>query len=99
MMLIVQIGFLVLARSAAGTSVEAALRKAAVSRVDPALVRQGIARDVSAVVPGAEDVVVEVVSDQENLHATVSFRWIPPGPNLVPVTVGIHRSAVQIVPP
>ena len=97
--LIVQIGFLVLARSAAATSVEASLRRAVVADLDIETVTSRIERDVISVVPGAQEIDVDVTHDTEAVRAVVRFRWVPPGPDLVPITVSIERSMVKVVPP
>jgi hypothetical protein len=99
MTLIVQLGFLVLARNIAATSVDAALRKAVAGETAETLVRAGIVRDVRAVVPGATEIDVDIAYDQTALAASVRFRWVPPGPDLVPVTVYIERSIAKVVPP
>jgi len=96
---IVQLGFLVLARNVAATSVDAALRKAVSADLSEAAVEEGLARDVRAIVPGANDVIVDVAIDSTAVVALVRFRWIPPGPDLVPVTMSIERSIVRVVPP
>jgi parvulin-like peptidyl-prolyl isomerase len=97
--LIVQIGFLILARSAAATSVEASLRRAVVADLDIETVTSRLERDVTSVVPGAQVIDVEVTHDTQAVRAVVSFRWVPPGPDLVPVTVSIERSVARVVPP
>jgi len=97
--LIVQIGFLVLARSVAATSAEAGLRKGVIADLDIETVRLGLVRDLSAVIPGAQDISVVVTDEAAVLRAVVSFRWVPPGPDFVPVTVLIERTAVRVVPP
>jgi len=97
--LIVQISFLILARSAAATSIEASLRRAVVSDVDDVTMASRIERDVAAVVPGAQDVAVDVTRVEDAVTAVVTFRWVPPGPDFVPVTVSIERSFVRVVPP
>ncbi len=97
--LIVQIGFLVLARSAAATSVEASLRRAVTADLDIGTVASRIERDVTSVVPGAQEIEVRVTKDSQVVRALVSFRWVPPGPDLVPVTVSIERSVARVVPP
>jgi hypothetical protein len=99
MTLIVQLGFLVLARNIASTSVDAALRKAVAGETVATAVRQGLERDVRAVVPGATEISVDVTVDQTILAASVRFRWVPPGPDFVPVTVHIKRSIATVVPP
>ncbi|MDK1018020.1 MAG: hypothetical protein QGD89_01265 [Actinomycetota bacterium] len=97
--MIVQIGFLILARSAAATSLEAALRRAVVAETEVAVVQSALSRDVLAVVPGAEDLTVAVTGDETSLRGVVTFRWVPPGPDFIPVTVSIERSVVRVVPP
>lgn len=97
--LIVQVGFLILARSAAATSLEASLRRGVVLEVDSEILAERIARDVVAVVPGASDVLVRVVRSESEIEAIVEFRWIPPGPDLVPVTVTVTRRVVSVIPP
>lgn len=98
-MLIVQMGFLVLARNVAATSVDAALRKAVAASMSEEAVQDGLERDVRAVVPGADEISVAVTSDVSAVTALVRFRWRPPGPDLVPVTVSIERSIAKVVPP
>jgi hypothetical protein len=97
--LIVQLGFLVLARNVAATSVEAALRRAVSADLSEEIVEDGLARDVRAIVPGANDVLVDVEIDATMVVAQVRFRWIPPGPDFVPMTMSIERSIVRVVPP
>lgn len=99
LMLIVQLGFLVLARNIAATSVDAALRKAVSADLGEETVRDGLERDVRAVVPGAADVSVDVSREPTAIHAVVQFRWIPPGPDFMPVTISINRTVVRVVPP
>jgi len=99
MLLIVQLGFLVLARNVAATSVDAALRKAVVAELGEGSLQSGLERDVLAVVPGATAVHADVVIEDDVMRAEVRFRWLPPGPDLVPVNVVIERSIVRTVPP
>jgi hypothetical protein len=99
LLLVVQLGFLVLARNVAATSVDAALRRAVAADLGEETVQQGLERDVFAVVPGASNVRVGVVVEGNVMRAEVRFRWLPPGPDLVPVIVWIERSIVRTVPP
>lgn len=98
-LLIVQIGFLVLARNVAATSVDAALRRAVAEGTPIETLRNGLVRDVYAVVPGADDVSVGITRDVTSLRAVVRFKWIPPGPDLIPVNVAIDRRTSTAVPP
>lgn len=97
--LIVQLGFLVLARNIAATSADAALRKAVASDSTEAAIQAGLQRDVGAIVPGATEISVDITSNQTAMLAAVRFRWVPPGPDLIPVTVLIERSIATAVPP
>jgi hypothetical protein len=97
--LIVQLGFLVLARNVAATSVDAALRRAVAGDIAEASLQAGLERDVRAVVPGAEEVTARVTTSPTAVLALVRFRWLPPGPDLVPVTVSIERTITRVLPP
>jgi len=97
--LVVQLGFLVLARNVAATSVDAALRKAVSADLGEGTVEEGLVRDVRAIVPGANDVTADVEIESTAVVALVRFRWIPPGPDLVPMTMSIERSIARVVPP
>lgn len=96
--LIVQIGFLVLARNAASIALDAAVRRSATSGE---LVEQGerLQRDIGATVPGAVGTQVSLDSDGRSVNGKVSFDWAPPGPNLLPVRITIRRAVPVVVPP
>lgn len=99
MLIIVQLGFLVLARNAAAISVDAALRKTAATDGSAESLEVSLVRDVRALVPGATAVSVEASRTDRSMQAVLRFQWVPPGPDLVPVTVSIERSVVLVVPP
>ncbi len=96
--LIVQIGFLVVARGAASAAVEGAVRRAATSG-DLAVVQQRLGRDLRATVPGTIDAEISVTSDGRLATGTVSFDWAPPGPDLIPIRISVTRAAPVVVPP
>lgn len=96
--IIVQIGFLVVARGAASTAVEGAVRRVATSG-DLAAVEQRLARDLRATVPGASGTEISVTSNGRMATGTVSFDWAPPGPDLLPIRISITRAAPVVVPP
>lgn len=97
--LIVQIGFLVVARTSAGVALEAAVRRGSVTPGDLSAVRTRLSRDVAVTVPGAGEADISVTSDGATVTGTVSFDWKPPGPNLVPVRMSVTRRAPVAVPP
>jgi len=96
--LIVQIGILVVARGAAATALEGALRRAVVTG-DVSVAEERLARDLPATVPGTDDADISVTLDAEVMTGTVSFDWVPPGPNLMPIRISVTRTAPLVVPP
>jgi Flp pilus assembly protein TadG len=98
LLLIVQSGFLVMSRSMVGASVDAAVRRLA---ADPAAeaVEDRLADEILATVPGA--VVESLESQRTDLVArvTVRYRWKPPGPDFLPITMTIERTQAVVVAP
>lgn len=97
LLVIVQSGFLVVSRSLVGASVDAAVRRLA---ADPAaVIEERLADEIVATVPGA--IVESLESDWSDLVArvTVRYRWTPPGPDLVPITMTIERRHAVVVAP
>lgn len=99
LMLVVQIGFYVMARNATSVAVEGAVRDVARDPDAAAAVQQRLERDLLATVPGATDVAIEVTTSGSLVRGVVSFEWVPPGPDLAPLTVTVARSAVMGIPP
>jgi len=97
--LIVQIGFLVLARNAVAVGLEAAVRRGGVTGEDLGAARDRLSRDLSVMVPGSSDIEIDVRSDGRTVTGVVSFDWTPPGPDLVPIRVSVTRQASVVVPP
>jgi hypothetical protein len=96
---IVQIGFLIVARTAAGVALEAAVRNSSVSTEGLHAIEARLVRDLTATVPGADDADIALRFDDSTVIGTVSFDWTPPGPDLIPVRVSITRRAPIAVPP
>lgn len=96
---VVQVGFLVVARSAASAAVQGAIRSASVDVSDSTAIEERLARDVAATVPGAENAVVSVTTDGHTVLGVVEFDWVPPGPDLVPVRIVVTRNMPVVVPP
>ena len=99
LMLVVQVAFLVVARNATATAVDASVRRVATSPANLAEERVRLTRDVHATVPGVTD--LHVVLEREGLvvRGGVSFDWQPPGPDLLPVSVTVERQANVVVAP
>jgi hypothetical protein len=97
--LVVQIAFLVIARNAAATAVDASVRRVAINPDSVEEERVRLARDVQALVPGTVD--LHVVLEQEGalIQGSLSFDWQPPGPDLIPVTILVERQAPIVIPP
>ncbi|MEZ5175925.1 MAG: hypothetical protein R2823_06935 [Acidimicrobiia bacterium] len=98
LLLIVQIGFLVVARNATAVAVDAAVRAASVDG-EVALAADRLGRDIGATVPGSSDARISVVSDGRSVTGSVSFSWTPPGPDLIPIRIEVTRSAPVVIPP
>ncbi len=96
---IVQVGFLVVARNGAATALDAAVRGAAldVERAEETEAR--LERDIRATVPGVTNLAVSIEVDPSRVHGQVHFDWIPPGPDFIPVSVSVDRFAAVVVPP
>lgn len=97
--LIVQIGFLVVARTSAGVALEAAVRQGSVAPGDLSLVRTRLGRDLAATIPGADAADIAVTTDGATVTGTVSFDWRPPGPDLLPIRISVTRQAPVAIPP
>lgn len=97
--LVVQVAFLIVARNATATAVDASIRRAAVTPASLAEERRRLTRDVHATVPGVSDLRVTLDRDGLVVLGVVSFDWQPPGPDLLPVSVTVERSAHVVVPP
>jgi len=96
---IVQVGFLVVARTATATAVEAAIRDVALEPDSLGAAEVRLHRDLLATVPGVEMAEVSVTSDGQVISGSVEFDWVPPGPDFVPIRIVVHRSGTVAVPP
>ena len=98
LLLVVQSGFLVVSRSLVGASVDAAVRRLATDPA-PAGIGERLVDEIAATVPGV--VVESLESERTDLVArvTVRYRWTPPGPDLMPITMTIERRQAVVVTP
>jgi hypothetical protein len=94
-----QAAFLLVARQTAEAAAEAAARAAARPGASPAAEADELFDQLVAAVPGAVDPSVEVSIEDELAVATVTFGWVPPGPDLVPVRITVVGRAPLVVSP
>lgn len=97
--IVTQVAFLIVARDATGAAVSAAARRAARPGVDLSAERARLAEDLGRVVAGAEDIVASVDSDGALVTVRAGLRWLPPGPDLVPIVIRASSTAPVVVPP
>ncbi|MCB1246172.1 MAG: hypothetical protein KDB69_02775 [Acidimicrobiia bacterium] len=96
---IVQIGFLVVARSAAIGAVDSATRRASFDAGDLESVADRLRRDLAATVPGSDHADVDISRSGDVVTVSVGFDWLPPGPDLVPIRIAVERSKALVVAP
>ena len=97
--LVVQLGFLVIARTAVGGSLDAAARRSAALDADLATQRDRIVSEIAAIAPGVDVIETTVVRSADRVTVTAVIDWTPPGPDLLPVRLSISRSHALVVPP
>ncbi len=98
-LVIVQIGFLLLARSMVSTSVDAAARRASWSNDGGHDDAARLEAEVTAAVPGVDITSSDITRQPSTVTVHVQYRWSPPGPDLLPATFTVERSRVVAVPP
>jgi hypothetical protein len=97
--LIVQVAGAAVARNAAEAAVGAAARRAARPGALVAVEEQRLAADLSVAIPGATGVDVGIEMRPKRALATARFRWLPPGPDWLPLTIVVRGSAPRMVVP
>jgi hypothetical protein len=97
--LIVQVAGAATARHAAEAAVSAGARRAARPGADPGVEERRLAADLATALPGAGDLQVEVSLQAEEAVAAARFRWLPPGPDWVPITIAVRAAFPRVVPP
>jgi hypothetical protein len=96
---LVQMSLAMSARSIADSAVAASARRAAVEAVDPASEAESLLAEVASAVPGAIDVVADVAVDARRAIAEARFTWVPPGPVLIPISIGARAEVQRATPP
>lgn len=99
LILFVQLGMIMTARSAAESAVAASARRAARPAADLGAEQEALVSLIGRTVPGAEAVRAEVLLEGNSARARVAFAWTPPGPRWVPVEVRVEATAPAVVPP
>ena len=98
LVLIVQVAFLVASRSMIGAAVDGSTRRLSHgSGVDGELNR--LESEIAAVIPGVHVEEIDIGLTDEMVRVSVRYRWIPPGPDLIQVSMGVDRAAFLSVPP
>ncbi|MEA3502249.1 MAG: hypothetical protein U9R47_05690 [Actinomycetota bacterium] len=97
--IVTQVAFIVVARDTAQTAVAAAARRAGRpgSNLDVETVR--LESELARIVPGASNVNAFIESDGAGVTARADIRWLPPGPDLIPITLHAASTAPIVVPP
>ena len=93
---LVQVAVLVGARASAQAAVDSFARRAAVVET---LAERALVDELDRSLPGARDVIVDLVRGSDLVVATASFEIDPPGPLLAPVSVQVRGQAPVIAPP
>lgn len=99
MLVVVQIGFLVLARSNVAATIDATLRQAATTPEDIDRHRSVLAERMERGVPSVTVEHVTMELDGDRIDASVTLHWTPPGPDLTPVSFTVERERTIVVPP
>jgi hypothetical protein len=99
LMVIAQGAFLLVAGQTADAAVDAAARAAARLGASAADQEADLLAQLVTAVPGAVDPEVSVTIDSATATARASFRWRPPGPDMIAVELTVVGSAPLASPP
>lgn len=97
--IITQVAFVVVAQNTARTAVSAAARRAGRPGSEAAVEQQRLTEELTRIVPGASDVAAFIEYHETGVAARAVIRWVPPGPDLVPITLRVDAVAPLVVPP
>ena len=97
--IVTQVAFVVVARDTAQTAVAAAARRAGRPGSDLGVEAVRLEGELARIVPGASSVAAFVESDGVAVTARAAIRWLPPGPDLIPITLHASSTAPIVVPP
>ncbi len=99
LLLIVQIGFLMSARSMVMAAVDGSVRRLSWDADGVETERSRITEELTRAVPGIAVESVTVASTDATVTMRVDVRWTPPGPDLVPITMQVSETRVRVLPP
>ncbi|HSM01317.1 MAG TPA: hypothetical protein VK960_02590 [Acidimicrobiia bacterium] len=99
LLLLVQVATAMTARSAADAAVAATAREASLPGADLESGEARLADAISAMVPGAGDVAVDVDLTGSAAVARASFLWTPPGPVLGRFTISVQADVPRVFEP
>lgn len=99
LILVIQIGAASAAREAAAAATAAAATRAARPGADLTVEQRRLEAAVEAAVPGATRVAVRVERRGPDAVAAARFRWVPPGPDWIPLTVRVESRVPVVVAP
>ncbi len=98
-MIVTQVAFVVVARDTAQTAVAAAARRAGRPGSDLGAEVVRLEGELARIVPGASIVNASIEFDGVGVTAQAAIRWLPPGPDLIPITLRAASTAPVVVPP
>lgn len=98
-MIVTQVAFVVVARDTAQTAVAAAARRAGRPGSDAGIEAVRLEGELARIVPGASSVSASIESGDVDVTARAVIRWLPPGPDLIPITLHAASTAPRVVPP
>jgi hypothetical protein len=99
LILILQVAGATTARHAAEAAVAASARRASRPGADSGTERARLISDLQASLPGARDLQVAVTIGEDSVQAAASFRWLPPGPDWLPLAIAVSALVPRVVPP
>ncbi len=97
--IVTQVAFVVVARDAAQTAVAAAARRAGRPGSDLNNEAVRLEAEIARIVPGASAVSASIEPNGSGITARAAIRWLPPGPDLIPITINAASTAPRVVPP
>jgi hypothetical protein len=96
--IIVQVGFAVTARSMVAASIDGTARRAAAGGDEGELLER-LESEVRRTVPGLEVTSATIDRSDRAVTVEVRYRWLPPGPDLLPIEVTVSRERSLAIPP
>lgn len=96
---LVQVSLGLSAKSAADIAVSAAARRVSLADAGPGATADALGAELAALIPGAQAMAIDLTVDAQRAVARARFRWMPPGPVLVPVWITTTAEVPRAVPP